>query len=176
MIFSLPFKAEEDFFSGLYPSDEDVGTEGIGCSHMSNSNGTSSGIVLTFAVIEKLSLSQKIKSLVARKPRVKNVQAMKSSVEQAQQQAESQNYAASVIAACRERMDRAEAVVAKRTFARESMQSFNIRQQLRQQLPVPMGTFATMIKSTMSAMLTWLTKRMTASRGARRNFYHCATD
>ncbi len=106
MIFKLPFKAEEDFFGGLFPSNEDAGIEGIGCSHMTNTHGTSSGIVLTFGVIEKISLAQKIRSPVARKPKVKNVSSMKTSAHQAQQQAHSYQYATATIDAQREQLER----------------------------------------------------------------------
>ena len=53
MTFKLPFKAEESFYGGIFPDDEDIAETGIGCTNMENSDGSSAGVVLTFAVIEK---------------------------------------------------------------------------------------------------------------------------
>ena len=114
MIFKLPFKAEEDFFGGLFPSTDVAGQRGIAASHMTNTVGTSSGVVLTFGVIEKISLAQKIKSPVARKPEVKNVSSMKSSAHRARQQAHSYEYAARTIDAQREQLEREQANVRRR--------------------------------------------------------------
>ena len=87
MAFRIPFKAKEEFHKGLFPATEDVGIDGIGCSNMQNTDGTSNGIVLTFGVIERPSLAHKIKSPNARMPRIKKVRDMQHSAKQASQAA-----------------------------------------------------------------------------------------
>ena len=72
-----PVKAKESFYGGIFPDDEDIAEEGIGCTNMENSDGSSAGVVLTFAVIEKETIAQKLTTPPPRMPRQKSVRNMK---------------------------------------------------------------------------------------------------
>ena len=73
IVFDLPFQSEEIFYPGLYPRDEFDG-EGIGCAYMTSED--TQGIVMTFAIIEKMTIAQKLKSPGGRKVKKKNVASM----------------------------------------------------------------------------------------------------
>ena len=77
MTFKLLFKAEESFYGGIFPDDEDIAETGIGCTNMENSDGSSAGVVLTFAVIEKETIAQKLQTPPRRMPKQRSVRTMR---------------------------------------------------------------------------------------------------
>ena len=72
-----PVKAKESFYGGIFPDDEDIAETGIGCTNTENSDGSSAGVVLTFAVIEKETIAQKLTTPPPRMPKQRSVRTMR---------------------------------------------------------------------------------------------------
>ena len=75
IVLNLPFQSEEIFYPGIFPRGEFEG-EGIGCAYMTS--GETEGIVMTFAIVEKMTIAQKLKSPGGRRVKKKNVASMQS--------------------------------------------------------------------------------------------------